>query len=587
MALSWAEAWRVLEIEPTQDQTAIRRAYSRKLKVTNPEDVAEAFQRLREAYEMAGQYTQSVRWEEPQDPEEEQPFGTDDATFSTPVETPDAYQPADEPENAPSAAAIDLSSLQRAQARLTDLLTQRADEVELNAALKAVLDEPVLDHLGLQQAVESWLATLIVQSPAADPLVDPVTEHFGWDRPGAQPPPEAEAVLARRDAQRYFAHLQRPSEGRPALRALTQKPTRSRILAYRLTAGLARKVSDLLETLRWNHPRLLERLDDEALSWWDQFLSRPRLGAMSLYAAVWVPLFSAPLLVPALRRAEIPAIAENAVLLAFPFGLALWAVTVLGWLYGVLVPRARWHEAWSWRSPAWLKVGWAPASALSMTLAAGAAQSPSTAALAVLLLPAIIWWAIVTIDIDWLRARGGSLWSSAVMRVLVDTFALAVLWIVLVQTTPPLVGGVMFLSAMVFSSVCALGVQALWAAWSGLTLAARRGIVLAALAFTAVSPTLIWATQSSSVLTALLLALVTAVSMIDRVAVLDVGNKLALWRVYVLRGSLLILMLLIYREEIGRAAAAFYAVLLWFQAAVALGLLGAVRQMRVSRLSGG
>ena len=61
------EAFRILGIEATKDERALKVAYREKLTVTNPEDDPEGFKRLRRAYEEACRYAR-----ETEDAEEEQ-----------------------------------------------------------------------------------------------------------------------------------------------------------------------------------------------------------------------------------------------------------------------------------------------------------------------------------------------------------------------------------------------------------------------------------------------------------------------------------------------------------------------------------
>ena len=47
------DCWEILQIAPTGDERAIRRAYAKLLKSTRPDDDAEGYQRLREAFDEA------------------------------------------------------------------------------------------------------------------------------------------------------------------------------------------------------------------------------------------------------------------------------------------------------------------------------------------------------------------------------------------------------------------------------------------------------------------------------------------------------------------------------------------------------
>lgn len=54
--MEFGKAFKILEIEPTDDKKKIKIAYSKMLKKYHPEDFPEMFMRINEAYEIALEY---------------------------------------------------------------------------------------------------------------------------------------------------------------------------------------------------------------------------------------------------------------------------------------------------------------------------------------------------------------------------------------------------------------------------------------------------------------------------------------------------------------------------------------------------
>lgn len=52
----WEDDWALLGIEPTTELAVIKKAYALRLKVTRPDDDADAYQALRGAYERLQQW---------------------------------------------------------------------------------------------------------------------------------------------------------------------------------------------------------------------------------------------------------------------------------------------------------------------------------------------------------------------------------------------------------------------------------------------------------------------------------------------------------------------------------------------------
>ncbi|WP_299574185.1 DnaJ domain-containing protein, partial [uncultured Leptotrichia sp.] len=57
--MNFAEAFKILEIEPTSDKKKIKIAYSKMLKKYHPEDFPEMFMKINEAYETALGYAEN------------------------------------------------------------------------------------------------------------------------------------------------------------------------------------------------------------------------------------------------------------------------------------------------------------------------------------------------------------------------------------------------------------------------------------------------------------------------------------------------------------------------------------------------
>jgi hypothetical protein len=400
--------WKTLGVAQTDDRAEIRRAYSRRLKVTHPEDDAEGFKALREAYERALAYADQAgrRRAVAQAPQEEE----SEPEPPPPPSEPDdwnvdlALSAADPPPEAdPIVGQIQAEEVEHQAAfqRLHDLVeAQTGDSAEMLAALDALLATPAMDSMRAQEVTEYWLASLIVnRAPHADALVEPVIARFGWDHARVGVTTEARiAVLTRRDALSLLSDLRRSGSLQGgAYRALTEKPKGRRLLLNRVTPRLPGEVRALLDLIYAEHQDLLAELDSDALAWWRTYFEKPRFGPAFVATAIIGPI----LLAKAVAQDGLPGLDPGP---AWGLGYVISLVGVVGglnlWLFGLARPRARWRQDWRWRAPAWLRLGWAPAILVVLAAAAVAPPSPwATGALGVVA-ALILGWACITGEVD-------------------------------------------------------------------------------------------------------------------------------------------------------------------------------------------
>lgn len=297
--------WEVLGISADADRDTVRRAYARKLRVTQPEDDPEGFKHLREAYEIALRHIEHVaRWEAEEPAEESSPVWAEPAyePVAADADRPlkDDFAASDFNPGAPEAGEVasllaardaERAQLHAAMRTLDQALrgTWRASDPELEALFNDVLAAPAMAEIAVQTEVEAWSADLIASTvPRSDAILLQAVQQFGWA--GEQQRGDAYAVgacLARLEEWRLIEAL---DHHRHPLNAAWRSLTRpaGAWWTWRLDAlrpGVATGVETLLGRRGEVSPGLAFSFKPDSLARWEGLLGRPHVTLAMLVAA--------------------------------------------------------------------------------------------------------------------------------------------------------------------------------------------------------------------------------------------------------------------------------------------------------------
>ncbi len=471
--------WQTLDITPTMDRSEIRRAYARRLKVTNPEDDPAGFQRLRAAYEAALRYADGHIAFEPYDERgNDSPPAPEDIIEAW----PDAM-PAPRPQVArvPSIPSPDLSDAYAASCRRLEnslAAESSAGDDELLEALQAVLNSPELEIIARRQLAEIWLSQLIVDTqPRSDILTMPVIKYFGWTPKEIQHSRHSstehnlrQRILHRQNKVAFLFAVRNPNHDDHAAFQLLNQPPQRETLHDRVFPPIRHKdIAALLERVRRSDPVIATHLNADTVAMWEQRLARPRFSAFDLWAAIAAAIVL-PLIIASWFRLPPAGGASVTVLLCFP---VIWTGIRLVLVYAL--SRARW---W-WRQtprPAVLAYGWSPA---IIALLLSAALPPSALLTWLILIASVFvaWWAFVAGEAD----RSESNWPVSVRVILAEWFV-AAWWLAALWQMPAAAARQMTPVVLAIIVVSAFGRVPLLRLWQKVSLAQQRaGLVAAAL----------------------------------------------------------------------------------------------------------